>query len=129
MTSTPDSRRPTEAELAILGVLWERGPCTVREVHAALDADHGRAYTTVLKLMQIMADKGLVTRSGSARQHVYSAAEEASETRRAIVGDLLERAFQGSTSSLVQAALSSRPASKEELEEIRRLLEDVERDA
>ena len=129
MPPNPDGKRPTEAELAILGVLWERGPSTVREVHGALDADRGRAYTTVLKLMQIMAEKGLVTRSGSARQHVYAPAEEAQETRRAIVGDLVERAFHGSTASLVQAALSSRRTSRDELEEIRRLLDELEDDA
>ena len=129
MATPPDGKRPTEAELAILGVLWERGPSTVREVHAALDADEGRAYTTVLKLMQIMADKGLVTRSRSARQHVYAPAKEAQETQRAIVGDLLERAFHGSTASLVQAALSSRPASQDEFDEIRRLLDELEDDA
>ena len=129
MATSSDGKRPTEAELAILGVLWERGPSTVREVHAALDADEGRAYTTVLKLMQIMAEKGLVTRSGSTRQHVYAPARAASETQRDIVGDLLQRAFHGSTASLVQAALSSRRASRDELEEIRRLLDELEDDA
>jgi len=123
-TETP---RPTEGELEILGVLWERGPSTVRQVHDALSG-HGRGtgYTTVLKLMQIMAAKGLVERDASRRSHVYRTASPAGETQRLLVRDLIDRAFAGSASQLVLRALSTRPASAEEIREIRALLDDLE---
>ncbi len=115
-------RKPTDAELAILRVLWVRGPSTVREVAAALGRDG--AYTTILKLLQIMADKRLVRRDESARTHVYAAAFTEHQTQRQLVSDLLDRAFGGSASKLVLHALEARKATPEELAEIRRLLDE-----
>jgi BlaI family transcriptional regulator, penicillinase repressor len=115
-------RKPTDAELAILRVLWARGPSTVREVAAALGRDG--AYTTILKLLQIMADKRLVRRNESARTHVYAAAFTEHQTQRQLVSDLLDRAFGGSASKLVLHALEARKATPEELAEIRRLLDE-----
>ena len=128
----PNLPRPTDAELDILRVLWEHGPATVREVQEALDELERRrpaGYTTVLKQLQIMTDKGLVERDESGRAHVYraSVAREATETQ--LVGDLLDRAFGGSASRLVMRALASTPASEEELREIRRLLEKAQNDS
>ncbi len=123
--STP---QPTPAELQILRVLWERGPSTVREVHEALDRSAPVGYTTVLKLLQIMTDKRLVSRDESQRAHVYEARYTEEATQRQLVGDLLERAFGGSTAKLVVRALSERPASHEELGEIRALLDRLESD-
>jgi BlaI family transcriptional regulator, penicillinase repressor len=114
-------RKPTDAELAILRVLWARGPSTVREVAAVLGRDG--AYTTILKLLQIMADKRLVRRDESARTHVYAAAFTEHQTQRQLVSDLLDRAFGGSASKLVLHALEARKATPEELAEIRRLLD------
>jgi len=115
-------RKPTDAELAILRVLWVRGPSTVREVAAALGRDG--AYTTILKLLQIMADKRLVRRDESSRTHVYAAAFTEHQTQRQLVSDLLDRAFGGSASKLVLHALEARKATPEELAEIRRLLDE-----
>ena len=124
----PPLSRPTNAELGILRVLWGRGPSTVREVHEAMGP--GRTgYTTVLKLMQIMADKGLVRRDESRRSHVYAAAVAEAETQRRLVADLLDRAFAGSAGKLVMQALSSRRASRSELDEIRRMIDELERSA
>ena len=119
--------RPTDAELEILQVLWDQGPATVRHVHNAL-AEAGRetGYTTVLKLMQIMFDKRLVTRDESQRSHIYRARSARRTTQRQLVRDLAARAFGGSTEQLVVQALSSQRASKEELAEIRRLLDELE---
>jgi predicted transcriptional regulator len=119
--------RPTDAELDILKVLWRRGPSTVREVFESLSGTRGTVYTTVLKLMQIMSEKGLVRRDESERAHRYEATLAEEETQRQLVGDLLRRAFDGSAKRLVVQALSSEPASKEELDEIRRLLDEIER--
>jgi BlaI family penicillinase repressor len=113
--------RPTNAELAILTVLWRRGPSTVRDVHEALRDPVG--YTTVLKLLQIMTDKGLVRRDERTRTHVYRAAVSEATTRGHLVSDLVERAFGGSSVALVLQALSTTPASRDELEQIRRLLD------
>ena len=115
--------RPTEAELEILQVLWRRGPSTVRAVHAALGARTG--YTTVLKLMQIMIDKGLLLRDVRERTHVYRPAHAEAQTQRRLVGELMSRAFGGSARKLVAAALASRQASPQELDEIRKLLDDL----
>ena len=114
--------RPTDAELAILRVLWERGASTVRQVHEALSDTRETGYTTTLKLMQIMADKRLVTRDDSARTHVFTAKQSEERTRGQLVADLIERAFGGSAAALVMQALSTRPASARELEEIRRAI-------
>ncbi|HEV2146926.1 MAG TPA: BlaI/MecI/CopY family transcriptional regulator [Longimicrobiaceae bacterium] len=118
--------QPTPAELEILRVLWERGPSTVREVHDALHRTEPVGYTTVLKMLQIMTDKGLVRRNEAQRAHVYEAQRTQEATQRQLVGDLLERAFGGSTATLVVRALSERPASGEELDEIRALLDRLE---
>jgi BlaI family transcriptional regulator, penicillinase repressor len=118
--------RPTNAELAILGVLWQRGPSTVREVHDALRAARTDAvgYTTVLKLLQIMAEKKLVKRDTRARRHVYSAAVSEATTRKQLLSDLVDRAFGGSSLALVLQALSTTRATPAELEQIRRLLDE-----
>ncbi|HEY3284843.1 MAG TPA: BlaI/MecI/CopY family transcriptional regulator [Armatimonadota bacterium] len=117
---------PTDGELAILRVLWDQGPCTVRQVHEALQQERRTVYTTVLKLLQIMAEKGLVTRDETAKAHVYRAVPSRDATQKSLVGDLLDKAFSGSASRLVMQALSSRRASPEELAEIRRLLDGLE---
>ena len=115
--------RPTEGELAILTVLWERGASTVRHVHEAL-ATRETGYTMTLKLMQIMADKGLVKRNETARTHVYSAIAGQEQTQRQLVQDLVDRAFGGSAAQLVLRALSADAASDDELREIRKLIDD-----
>jgi predicted transcriptional regulator len=119
--------RPTDAELAILRVLWERGPSTVRQVHDAMADGRETGYTTSLKLMQIMADKGLVTRDESSRSHVYAARVSRDRTQQQLVSDLIDRAFGGSASALVLQALSSQPTSEKELGDIRRLIDDYRR--
>ncbi len=119
--------RPTDAELEILTVLWSRGPSTVRDVHAVIAARKPAQYTTVLKLLQIMAEKGLVRRDDKQRAHVYEAAKPREWTQRQLAGDLLQRAFEGSARNLVLGALSARKAGKEELAELRRLLDEYEK--
>jgi predicted transcriptional regulator len=118
--------RPTDAELAILNVLWERGPCTVRDVHEELAKTHDSGYTTVLKTMQIMTEKGLVTRDESQRAHVYFAKQSEQRTQRQLLSDLMERAFGGSPTKLVMQALSARKTSAEELTAIREMLDRLE---
>ena len=113
--------RPTDAELAILHVLWDRGPSTVRQVFESL-SDRATGYTTTLKLMQIMSEKGLVRRDETARTHVYAAAVSRDKTQQHLVRDLLDRAFGGSAASLVMQALSSHPTSAEERREIEQLI-------
>ena len=117
--------RPTDAELAILRVLWERGPSTVREVHGVAARGRQLAYTTTLKLLQIMTEKGLTTREAEGQLHRYRARQTEQATQRRLVRDLLDRAFGGSTSQLVLQALASRKASPEELRTIRRLLDEA----
>lgn len=117
--------KPSAAELEILAVLWERGDATVRQVYEALEA-RGTGYTTVLKLMQIMATKGLVVRNETARAHVYAAAPRKDEMQGQLVDDLMEKAFGGSAAQLVQRALSQRRATKSELADIRRMLDEFE---
>jgi BlaI family transcriptional regulator, penicillinase repressor len=123
MARTP---RPTESELQILRVLWTEGPSTVRQVNERLSAGREIGYTTTLKLMQIMAEKGLVSRDESDRTHVYAARASEDQTQRQLVSDLVDRAFGGSAKTLVLQALSSRPASQEELAEIGRLIRDYQ---
>ena len=120
--------RPTAAELEILGVLWELGPSTVRDVLDRLSGVRGRdlGYTTVLKLLQIMAEKGLVRRDERERAHVYAARIPAEQTQRQLLGDLLERAFGGSAALLVQQALSSKKTSPAEISRIRAYLDELE---
>src|SRR5215218_1716434 len=122
----PTLPRPTDGELAILRVLWARGPSTVRQVHDVLSRDRPAAYTTTLKLLQIMTEKGLVRRDDADRSHVYQARMSEGHTQRQLVRDLLDRAFGGSATKLVMQALASRRATPEELTEIRRLLEGRE---
>jgi predicted transcriptional regulator len=124
-----DLPRPTDAELAILRVLWERGPSTVRDVTEALFDERGTGYTTALKLMQIMIEKGLVRRDDTQRSHVYEAVAPAEVTQKQLVADLLARAFGGSARQLVLQALSSKRASRAELAEIRTLLDEMEKKA
>ena len=124
--SNPDLSRPTDAELAILRVLWRRGPSTVRQVHETFSQDREIGYTSVLKLMQIMTEKGLVERDESERTHVYQARLTQEQTQQQLVGDLLEKAFGGSASQLVMRALAAKPASADELAQIRRLLDELE---
>jgi BlaI family transcriptional regulator, penicillinase repressor len=119
--------RPTEAELAILRVLWDHGPSTVRQVREILNRERPTGYTTALKLLQIMAVKGLVVRDESARSHVYRPRHSADSTQRQLVRDLLDRAFGGARTKLVLQALSGTRATPEELAEIRGLIERLER--
>ena len=119
------SPRPTDAELEILRVLWERGPSTVRQVHELLAAARDTGYTTTLKLMQIMADKGLVTRDESARTHIYTSRTSQESTQKQLVNDLVQRAFGGSAAELVLRALASHKTSDEELQEIRKLIDEA----
>ena len=118
--------RPTDSELEILTVLWSRGPSTVREIHEVTNQRKPVQYTTVLKLLQIMADKKLVRRNEKQRAHVYEAASPRESTQKQLAGDLLQRAFNGSAAHLMQGALSSRKTSKEELAELRKLLDEYE---
>jgi BlaI family penicillinase repressor len=117
--------RPTDAELAILRVLWERGPSTVRQVHEVLGRERPTAYTTALKLLQIMTEKGLVERDERDRTHIYRARLSEEQTQRQLVRDLVDRAFGGSASKLVMQALASRRASPDELREIRRAIDSA----
>ena len=121
------SRKPTPSELEILQVLWERGPSTVREVHEALGNKRPIGYTSVLKLMQIMTAKGTLRRNEQQRAHVYEAVQPAQKTKRQLALDVLQRVFDGSASQLMMHALADRKASKEEVDELRRLLNDYER--
>ncbi|HTI38878.1 MAG TPA: BlaI/MecI/CopY family transcriptional regulator [Vicinamibacterales bacterium] len=120
--------RPTDAELAILRILWDRGPSTVRQVHDVLGRDRPSAYTTALKLLQIMTEKGLVERDERDRTHVYHARLSEEQTQRQLVRDLVDRAFGGSAAKLVLQALASRHASADELREIRSILDSARRD-
>ena len=122
---TPRERkRPTDAELEILGVLWSQGPSTVREVYRTLNESREMGYTTVLKLMQIMTDKGLVHRDETRHAHVYKAAIGQKRIQRYLVGDLLAKAFDGSVHKLVVQAFSAGKVSPDEIENIRTLLEE-----
>jgi predicted transcriptional regulator len=121
--------RPTDAELAILRVLWSLGPSTVRGVQETLNLDRPTGYTTALKLLQIMHEKGLVQRDETTRTHVYAARLSQEQTQGQLVGDLMERAFGGSASSLVMQALSGGKVSNAELSQIRRLLDEMQGEA
>jgi BlaI family transcriptional regulator, penicillinase repressor len=118
--------KPTDAELGILRVLWQRGPRTVREVWEQLNPEQGTGYTTVLKTMQIMVEKGLLARDETDRSHVYRAARSEAQTQRQVVGHLLDRLFAGSAPKLVMQALAAKKATPAELAEIRKLLDDME---
>jgi BlaI family transcriptional regulator, penicillinase repressor len=118
--------RPTDRELQILRVLWQLGPSTVRAVHEALKAHGQVGYTTALKMLQVMHDKGLVTRDASRRPHVFTAHDPPEKVQRSLVSHLMERAFGGSATDLVMRALSDRPTSRAELDAIRDLLDKIE---
>jgi BlaI family penicillinase repressor len=125
MTRSP--QKPTASELEILRVLWSRGPSTVREVHEALSEKKSLGYTTVLKLLQIMTTKGTVRRNETQRAHVYEAGLPAEQTKRQLAGDMLQRVFEGSASQLMMHALAGSKSSREEIEELRRMLDEYER--
>ncbi len=118
--------QPTDRELEILKILWEHGPCRVRQVNELMSQQQKTGYTTTLKLMQIMADKGLVVRDESQFRHVYESAVTEEKTQRQLVGNLLDKAFSGSAEKLVVRALSTRKVSAEELAKIRELLDEME---
>jgi BlaI family penicillinase repressor len=118
--------RPTEAELELLGVLWARGPSTVRQIHEALSGQKSTGYTTTLKILQKMLEKGLLRRDERERSHVYEAVWKAEETQRQLVRDLLRRAFRGAAAKLVVQALSEEKVSETDLAEIRKMLDDLE---
>ena len=120
------SSRPTDRELTILRILWDNGPSTVRQVNETMNEDEDTGYTTTLKLMQIMTEKGLVLRDESGRQHVYKPAATEEKTQKQLVGDLLERAFCGSAEKLVMRALSAKKVSAKELTRIKKLLDELE---
>jgi BlaI family penicillinase repressor len=122
----PDTASPTDAELAILRVLWDRAPCSVRDVHAAIAAERPVGYTTVLKTMQIMFDKGLVKRDERQRAHLYRPATPALRMQKRLVEDLVERAFGGAASQLVMHALSGRTISPDEIRQLRTLVDSLE---
>jgi BlaI family transcriptional regulator, penicillinase repressor len=121
-------QKPTASELEILRVLWTRGPSTVREVHDSLNEKRARGYTSVLKFLQIMTVKGTVRRNETNRAHVYEACLPAEQTKRQLAGDMLQRVFEGSASQLMMHALAGRKASREEIDELRRLLTQYESD-
>ena len=123
----PNPPRPTDGELEILTVLWSRGPSTVREVYDTLAERKPAQYTTILKLLQIMAEKGLVRRDETERAHVYEAARPQEWTQQQLAGDLMRRAFNGNARSLMLGALSAKKATSEELAELRRVLDEYEK--
>jgi len=123
----PAPQRPTASELEILRILWARGPSTVREVHDSMKEKREMGYTSVLKFLQIMTAKGTVRRNETQRAHVYEACLPAEQTKRQLAGDMLQRVFEGSASQLMMHALAGRKASREEIEELRRTLDEYER--
>lgn len=118
--------RPTESEMGILQILWEQGPSTVREVHEILSEKKEAGYTTTLKLMQIMNEKGLLTREDESKSHVYSAAVKQQSIQKQVVGKMIESLFKGSSARLVMHALGNHRASKEEIREIKKYLDEIE---
>jgi len=118
--------QPTDRELTILGILWDLGPSTVRQVNEAMNKDRATGYTTTLKLMQIMTEKRLLVRDESRWKHIYKPAMSEERTQKQLVGDLLERAFSGSAEKLVMRALSTRKVSAKELARIRKMLDEFE---
>jgi BlaI family transcriptional regulator, penicillinase repressor len=124
---THATQKPTTSELEILQVLWTRGPSTVRDVHEILSEKREMGYTNVLKLMQIMTEKGLVRRNETHRAHVYEVCQPAEKTKRNLAADVMERVFDNSASELMMHALAGRRASKEEIAELRRLINEHER--
>ena len=121
-------RKPTDAELSILDVIWENGPSTVRQVYQILSEKQDMGYTTVLKFMQIMTEKGLLERDTTVRPQLFSPTQPQQQTQKALLRDLLDRAFSGSPSTLALQALSMRKSTSEELQEIRMLIDKIERE-
>jgi predicted transcriptional regulator len=126
MKTGQKQNKPTTAELEILDLLWERGQATVKDIHEILNGRKPTMYTTVLKFMQIMHEKGLVERDVSSKAHIYRAKQTQDETQKNLVSDLLEKAFRGSALRLVQHVLEAKPSSAEELSEIRKLIAEAE---
>lgn len=123
-----NSPQPTEAEIQILSVLWKIGPATVREVHTQLSTRREMGYTTVLKLMQIMAEKGLLLRDESQRSHVYRPKQKPEAMQKRIVRDVITKVFSGSTEQLVLRALTAKRATPDQIAEIRKMLDDLEQE-
>jgi len=124
--ASPTTVKPTESELEILQILWEKGNCTVRDVHEILTINKEAGYTTTLKLMQIMHEKGLVTRDTSAKTHMYSALASQQKTQQHLVSKLIDNAFNGSAARLVMQALGNHSSSKDEIEAIKKYLDELE---
>lgn len=118
--------KPTESEMGILQVLWEKGPSTVREVHDILSEKKEAGYTTTLKLMQIMYEKGLLSRNDESKSHIYSAVVKKQSIQKQVVGKMIDGLFKGSSASLVMHALGNHRASKEEIQEIKKYLDEME---
>ena len=123
--STASNTKPTESELEILQILWEKGDCTVRDVHEILTKNKEAGYTTTLKLMQIMHEKGLVKRDTSSKTHIYSALASQQKTQQHLVSKLIDNAFNGSAARLVMQALGNHNSSKDEIEEIKKYLNEL----
>ena len=128
MPKPPDTAPPTAAELAILQVLWTRGPASVRDVHAGLHAERPVVYTTVLKLMQIMHERGLLTREAEGRRHIYTAAVERDATQDTLLDSFLSKAFGGSAKTLVMRALGKHTPDAADIDELRAFLDELEAD-
>jgi BlaI family penicillinase repressor len=126
MMARRKNSRPTDRELTILRILWDKGPSTVRDVNEAMNEDENTGYTTTLKLMQIMAEKGLVLRDDSRFKHVYRPALKEEQAQKQLVGDLLDRAFSGSAEKLVMRALSAKKVSAKELASIKKMIDEFE---
>lgn len=122
----PAPSQPTDVELQILRILWDSGPSPVRDIHARLEAEKGTNYSTTVKMLAVMLQKGLVKRNEKAQPHIYRAALTREKAGRRMIGNLVEKVFDGSASSLVLQALSTEKASREELAEIRKLLDQME---
>ena len=122
-------RKPTDAELSILDVIWESGPSTVRQVYQILSEKQDMGYTTVLKFMQIMTEKGLLERNTTVRPQLFTPTQPQQQTQKALLRDLLDRAFRGSPGTLALQALSMRKSTSEELQEIRTLIDKIERES
>jgi BlaI family penicillinase repressor len=119
--------KPTDSELEILNILWDNGPCTVRDVHEVLAKSKDAGYTTTLKLMQIMHDKGLLKRDSSNKSHVYTANISQEKTQGQLVKRMIDNVFKGSASQLVMQALGNHKTNKQELDEIKKYLEEIEK--
>jgi len=126
--SSAKNQKPTEKELEILQIIWEKQPTSVKDVHDALGGEDANGYTTILKLMQIMHDKGILTRERSGKQHLYMSAESPENTRQQILDKMINTVFQGSAMNLVMSALGNKQSSREELREIKKYLEQLEED-